>query len=396
MLTSHEQLTQAETGVNHVYAQLLDVPFTSPHGNTAFQPVAAFTGTAPENETYWFHPDHLGSSNYITNFVGAVSQHMEYFAYGETFIEEHKNSNNSPYKFNGKELDEESGYTYFGARYYDSRISIWASVDKPLIDGKYLNFEHNGGVKNSFNLASYSYCRQNPVYYLDPDGNQAFFMHGTGTWDKPSDVKNHFGSKLQNNLKNDFGSFKYKVWSGSLYDRDDAFWNGKEGRVNAGHRIAGEILKEINKNIVNGKYIGKGILIGGHSHGGNVGRVAANDVYNALSNMVSNGQLDKMPEINLLLLNTPTLASDEKSKYIVNLNVNIIQVDSKLDLVAGTGQGITGNGAAVNETYSDADYTVEYEDQMKDWSGADIGNHLGRLDENADVWYPAVKTVIKK
>jgi len=33
------------------------------------------------------------------------------------------------YKFNGKELDAESGMYYYGARYYDPRISIWMSVD---------------------------------------------------------------------------------------------------------------------------------------------------------------------------------------------------------------------------------------------------------------------------
>jgi RHS repeat-associated protein len=116
----------------------------------------------------------LGSSNYITNIAGEVSQHTEYFAFGETFVDEHKGSNNSPYKFNGKELDAESGLYYYGARYYDPRISIWASVDKPLIDGEYMNFEHDGGVLNSFNLAPYAYCRLSPVILIDPDGNQVY------------------------------------------------------------------------------------------------------------------------------------------------------------------------------------------------------------------------------
>ncbi len=79
---------------------------------------------------------------------------MEYFAFGETFIEEHKNSHNSPYKFNGKELDEESGLYYYGARYYDSRISIWASVD-PLVEKTF---------------SSYGYCNLNPVNLIDPTG----------------------------------------------------------------------------------------------------------------------------------------------------------------------------------------------------------------------------------
>jgi len=40
---------------------------------------------------------------------------------------------NSPYKFNGKELDKETGLYYYGARYYSPRESIWLSVD-PLAE----------------------------------------------------------------------------------------------------------------------------------------------------------------------------------------------------------------------------------------------------------------------
>ena len=103
-------------------------------------------------------------------------------AFGETFVEEHKNSINSPFKFNGKELDEESGLYYYGARYYDLRLSIWASVDplanyNPFLDDEfYIEGEHNNGVFNSFNHASYSYCYQNPINLVDPNGKQAHFL----------------------------------------------------------------------------------------------------------------------------------------------------------------------------------------------------------------------------
>ena len=146
------------------------------------KPIPAFTtprlGAGGLEEQYYFHPDHLGSSNYITNIAGDVSQHMEYFAFGETFVEEHKNSINSPFKFNGKELDEESGLYYYGARYYDPRLSIWASVD-PLADYNphmndehYIDGEHNDGIYNHFNHNSYGYCYQSPVRYVDPNGKQ--------------------------------------------------------------------------------------------------------------------------------------------------------------------------------------------------------------------------------
>ena len=156
VLTSHNQLAKAEAAVLKVYTAFGITPPTLPAGNTAFLPVAAFDTGAIEKEQYFFHPDHLGSSNYITNFVGDVCQHMEYFAFGETFVEEHKNSNNSPYKFNGKELDDESGLYYYGARYYDPRISIWASID-PL-------------AEKMPSWSPYSFCFDNPMRYVDPDG----------------------------------------------------------------------------------------------------------------------------------------------------------------------------------------------------------------------------------
>lgn len=37
---------------------------------------------------FYCHPDHLGSSSYITNLNGEVSQHIEYVPFGEVFIDE--------------------------------------------------------------------------------------------------------------------------------------------------------------------------------------------------------------------------------------------------------------------------------------------------------------------
>jgi len=78
---------------------------------------------------FYFHPDHLGSSSYISNAAGTVSQHMEYLPFGELLVDEHTNSYNSPFKYNGKEFDEETGNYFYGARYYDPRLSIFISVD---------------------------------------------------------------------------------------------------------------------------------------------------------------------------------------------------------------------------------------------------------------------------
>lgn len=92
--------------------------------------------------------------------------------FGEVFIEERNNTWNTPYLFNAKELDEETGLYYYGARYYDPRSSIWISVDPPLVNGYYLDGHHDGGIYNSYNINPYLYCRANPILFRDPDGNQ--------------------------------------------------------------------------------------------------------------------------------------------------------------------------------------------------------------------------------
>jgi len=124
-----------------------------------------------ERDMYFYHPDHLGSSSYVTDEGGRVFQHLEYFPFGETWVEEKSNTQRTPYLFTGKELDEDTGLYYFGARYYDQRTSVWVSVD-PIL-GSYLNGKRGmGGVFNPFNLAMYSYSHLNPVKYVDPDGNE--------------------------------------------------------------------------------------------------------------------------------------------------------------------------------------------------------------------------------
>ena len=388
-------LENAEEGVVQVYEEFgIDPPTYD--SSPVFIPVQSFIHGGNEVEQYYFHPDHLGSTSYITNLLGEVSQHIEYFAFGETFVEEHRSSNNSPYKFNGKELDEETGWYYYGARYYDPRISVWLSVD-PLANVDYLmnneayiNGEHNGGVFNSFNHNSYAYTYQNPVVLIDPNGKQAHFMHGTGTWNSST----YFQGEFENNFKSKFGSFTSHQWSGSLYNRDNAFWNGNEGRISAGKRIAGDIIKSIEGNIKNGKYIGKGIAIGGHSHGANVARVATKSVYAHLKQMVNDGKLDKMPTINLILVNG--LVLDEKEynfSWNELLHINVIQVDAKVDLVAGLGQAATGDGA-ITESYKDTDHLIEYSDQLEK-GGCSWSNHCGQADKNVKVWYPDVEKVIK-
>lgn len=118
------------------------------------------SGNSP-SMLYFYHSDHLGSTGYVTDASGEVYQHLEYFPFGETFVEEHSNTERTPYLFNGKELDEETGLYYYGARYYDPRTSIWASVDPKA-------------EKNN-RWSPYVFAGDNPIVMVDPNGEDWFY-----------------------------------------------------------------------------------------------------------------------------------------------------------------------------------------------------------------------------
>ncbi|MEB3380556.1 RHS repeat-associated core domain-containing protein, partial [Flavobacterium psychrophilum] len=118
----------------------------------------------PEKDVFYYHPDHLGSSSYISTLNGQISQHVEYIAFGEVLFEEHSSSFKSPYLFNGKELDRETNLTNFGARYLDMKTSLWLNVD-PLAE-KHPDF------------SPYAYCANNPLNLIDPDGRDWILATG--------------------------------------------------------------------------------------------------------------------------------------------------------------------------------------------------------------------------
>ncbi len=121
-----------------------------------------------ENDRSFFHTDHLGSSGYVTDNTGAVTEHLEYFASGETWVEERAGQADTPYQYTGKELDGETGLNYHGARYYNPRTQLWASADPALPE--YLDTKLAGGISEPRNLAAYTYAHNNPVKLVDPTG----------------------------------------------------------------------------------------------------------------------------------------------------------------------------------------------------------------------------------
>ena len=142
--------------------------------------------------------------NGFTDASGAVNQlpialRIQYLPYGESFIYQCTTSWDVPYTFSGKEKDSETDYSFpiaigIGARYYDSDLSVWLSVD-PMSEPRP-------------RLSPYNYCQWNPVMLIDP----------TGTLDKGYTVDDNGNIEVIPNQKpTDYGGDNYDV----LFDKEE-------------------------------------------------------------------------------------------------------------------------------------------------------------------------------
>jgi RHS repeat-associated protein len=114
---------------------------------------------------YYFHQDHIGSSNVITDSTGKQVACYEYKPYGET--SKASGSFSTDIRFTGKRLDDSTGLYFYGARYYDSELGRFTQPDTIVarpFDPQDLN--------------RYTYCRNNPINYVDPTGHFWWWIIG--------------------------------------------------------------------------------------------------------------------------------------------------------------------------------------------------------------------------
>ena len=175
-------------------------------GNSRLVTAMTHTDNQGDNEEqkakcYYYHSDHLGSAQFVTDWKGRQYEHIEYTPYGELWIEEvAAGLDKLPFRFTGKELDEETGLYYYGARYLDPKYSRWLSGDPAL--NEYIpspgtepsKLAGMGGVYNTINLQLYHYSNNNPITYIDPDGREI-------SWRQEYGVSDNDFKKIQNYAK---------------------------------------------------------------------------------------------------------------------------------------------------------------------------------------------------
>jgi RHS repeat-associated protein len=104
----------------------------------------------------YYHVDHLGSTRLKTNSTGGVIYESNYEPYGP----EHGESGSEEFRYTGNQEDM-TGLYYFGARYYDPVTGRFTTRDSTF-----------GDLSDPQSLNRYTYCRNNPHKYTDPDGKE--------------------------------------------------------------------------------------------------------------------------------------------------------------------------------------------------------------------------------
>jgi RHS repeat-associated protein len=128
------------------------------------------TLTGPAIGTVFYFEDWLGNASVMTDSTGNLVGRIMYQPFGETTstdLDPHSRvfsigRDAATLKFKGKELDEETGLTYFGARYYDPGFGRFLTADSEI--------PGNGMRTQGFNR--YAYVFNNPVILFDPDGHE--------------------------------------------------------------------------------------------------------------------------------------------------------------------------------------------------------------------------------
>ena len=116
----------------------------------------------PQTGKYYYHmSDQINSTRIVIDDYGNLVYSAAHGPYGD-IQKEWVNTYDPKQKFSGKERESYTDLDYFGARYYDNHSYRFLSVDPVR------NKDEAIGNPQLWNL--YTYCSNNPITYMDPDG----------------------------------------------------------------------------------------------------------------------------------------------------------------------------------------------------------------------------------
>ena len=198
-----------------------------------------FNATSNQPEYHYYVKDHLGNIRAVINENDSIEEINHYYPYGALFGESTGLANSvQPYKYSGKELDRMHGMDMFdhGARWSDPLLGRWHKVD-PLAE------EYTW-------MSPYVLCANNPIKFVDPDGNKIVFINGKIGWGSPSKGLPYWNGANSNFVKGAINFFKDNH---TLFIAEDySYFSTARSRTKQGYKWAKEnydiLIKGISEN----------------------------------------------------------------------------------------------------------------------------------------------------
>jgi len=129
--------------------------------------------------TRFIHPDHLGSTNAVTDQNGALVQLLDYYPYGATRVSTSTYPTNEKRQYIDQFSDVQTGLNYLNARYYDGQRGQFLSQD-PVFWEIGITPDGRKALADPQFINSYGYANDNPITKKDPSGRQVWEELGLG------------------------------------------------------------------------------------------------------------------------------------------------------------------------------------------------------------------------
>ncbi|TDX98076.1 UNVERIFIED_CONTAM: RHS repeat-associated protein [Lysinibacillus xylanilyticus] len=111
--------------------------------------------------TYYYLTNYHGDVLALTNANGDIVAEYTYDAWGNTLSQSGIMASINPYRYAGYRYDEDTKLYYLMARYYNPDTGVFLSLDPA-----------SGDLMNPLSLNGYNYANNNPVMYVDPNGEK--------------------------------------------------------------------------------------------------------------------------------------------------------------------------------------------------------------------------------
>lgn len=131
-----------------------------------FMPGIVYQPSSAPKEYLYYTKDHLGNNRTVVSENGTLKQVTHYYPFGGVYGDADLNPGTQSYKYNGKEFDHTNGLNWYdyGARMYSPSLPTWTRMDPKC--------------EEYYHISPYTYCANNPVINIDPDGRNVLTKIG--------------------------------------------------------------------------------------------------------------------------------------------------------------------------------------------------------------------------